>query len=184
MGDSIVCIDVDNTLADYTGGIRRYVRERCGDGYPCPDPLAYDFSLTEGWPFTGSADSYLDWHRRAVGDSLYAALEPFDGAAEAARGLHDAGCTIIVSTSRSDDGDRTLEWLRRHGVPFDRLHHGRKTDLLGRFDVLVDDKPDVIAEAARHGATVLHPDSAYCRDAPGVAYHDWTGAAALILCRA
>ena len=47
-------VDIDNTIADYTNGLRDYIRE-CGHGEdecPCPEPTAYDFTLTGGWPFT------------------------------------------------------------------------------------------------------------------------------------
>lgn len=50
-----IMVDIDNTIADYTNGLRDYIRE-CGCGeedYPCPEPTAYDFTLTVGWPFNG-----------------------------------------------------------------------------------------------------------------------------------
>lgn len=42
-----IMVDIDNTIADYTNGLRDYIRE-CGRGeedYPCPEPTAYDFTL-------------------------------------------------------------------------------------------------------------------------------------------
>lgn len=52
-------VDIDNTIADYTNGLRDYIRE-CGRGEdecPCPEPTAYDFTLTGGWPFSGDQRS-------------------------------------------------------------------------------------------------------------------------------
>lgn len=40
-----IMVDIDNTIADYTNGLRDYIRE-CGRGEdecPCPEPTAYDF---------------------------------------------------------------------------------------------------------------------------------------------
>lgn len=176
-----VCVDVDNVLADYTDGLRRYVRERCGDAYPCPDPVEYDFSLTGGWPFTGSPESYLDWHRLAVSHGLYAGLDPLPGAGRNVTRLRDAGYRIVVSTTRGDDGDATRQWLDRHGIPYDALHHGEKTDV--RFDVLIDDRPATLNACERLPGLLLRPDVAYCMGAPGVAYRSWDEAARIILGR-
>lgn len=53
-------VDIDNTIADYTNGLRDYIRE-CGRGEdecPCPEPTAYDFTLAGGWPFSGDAKAF------------------------------------------------------------------------------------------------------------------------------
>lgn len=68
-----IMVDIDNTIADYTNGLRDYIRE-CGRGeedYPCPEPTAYDFTLAGGWPFSGDAKAFTWWHTRAVADGLY-----------------------------------------------------------------------------------------------------------------
>lgn len=74
-------VDIDNTIADYTNGLRDYIRE-CGRGEdecPCPEPAAYDFTLTGGWPFSGDAKAFTWWHTRAVADGLYSKEEPYEG---------------------------------------------------------------------------------------------------------
>lgn len=175
MSIPVICIDVDNVLADYTGGLRHYVQKHCDDQYPCPDPTAYDFSLADGWPFSGSLDSYQGWHRRAVSDGLYLKLKPFEGAAGTVRRLHDTHHRVVISTTRSDEEYETADWLARNGIP-GRLHHGRKADLLdwfGRLDILIDDNPESLEECSRHTRLLLHPDFEYCKTAPGIAYHSW-----------
>lgn len=57
MGNKTIVIDIDNTIADYTGALRAYVRES-GNTMPCPDPTAYDFSETPFWPFSGSHEDF------------------------------------------------------------------------------------------------------------------------------
>ena len=62
-----ILVDIDNTVADYTNGLRDYIRE-CGRGEdecPCPEPTAYDFTLTGGWPFSGNPKAFTWWHTRA-----------------------------------------------------------------------------------------------------------------------
>lgn len=33
-----ICVDVDNTLGDYTGALRRFVYDHFDKAYSCPDP--------------------------------------------------------------------------------------------------------------------------------------------------
>ena len=115
-------VDIDNTIADYTNGLRDYIRE-CGHGEdecPCPEPTAYDFTLTGGWPFSGDPKAFTWWHTRAVADGLYSREEPYAGAAEALNQLHDAGWNVIMATSRADDWrGESQRWLHRNGFQFD-----------------------------------------------------------------
>lgn len=65
-------VDIDNTIADYTNGLRDYIRE-CGRGEdecPCPEPTAYDFTLTGGWPFSGDAKAFTSFRAGMPGISM------------------------------------------------------------------------------------------------------------------
>lgn len=176
-----IMVDIDNTIADYTNGLRDYIRE-CGRGeedYPCPEPTAYDFTLTDGWPFSGNPKAFTWWHTRAVADGLYSREEPYAGAAEALNQLHDAGWNVIMATSRADDWrGESQRWLHRNGFQFDGYYNGDKTLLTP--DVLIDDRPVTLEAMTAKGVTVLHPDHAYCTAAPGQMFH-WRAAVPLIL---
>lgn len=169
-----IMVDIDNTIADYTNGLRDYIRE-CGRGeedYPCPEPTAYDFTLAGGWPFSGDAKAFTWWHTRAVADGLYSKEEPYEGAVDALDQLHDAGWNIIMATSRADDWrGESQRWLHRNGFRFDGYYCGDKTLLTP--DVLIDDRPVTLEAMAVKGVTVLHPDHAYCTAAPGRMFHRW-----------
>lgn len=169
-----IMVDIDNTIADYTNGLRDYIRE-CGRGeedYPCPEPTAYDFTLAGGWPFSGDAKAFTWWHTRAVADGLYSKEEPYEGAVDALNQLHDAGWNIIMATSRADDWrGESQRWLHRNGFQFDGYYNGDKTLLTP--DVLIDDRPVTLEAMTAKGVTVLHPDHAYCTAAPGRMFHRW-----------
>lgn len=124
-----IMVDIDNTIADYTNGLRDYIRE-CGRGEdecPCPEPTAYDFTLTGGWPFSGDPKAFTWWHTRAVADGLYSREEPYEGAVGALNQLHDAGWNIIMATSRADDWrGESQRWLHRNGFQFDWLLQRRQ----------------------------------------------------------
>lgn len=170
----ILCVDVDNTLGDYTNALRMFVWS-CRDlhSYPCPDFLEYDCSTTPGWPFTGDGIEYRRWHELAVANGLYVREQPYAGAADVLTVLHDAGWRIIVSTSRRDDTrGSTRRWLEANDIPYDGVHYGDKLDI--RFDVLIDDRPDTLARAMRlDGVRVLHPNHEYCVHAPGMGFDRW-----------
>lgn len=169
-----IMVDIDNTIADYTNGLRDYIRE-CGHGEdecPCPEPTAYDFTLTGGWPFSGDPKAFTWWHTRATADGLYSREEPYEGAAEALNQLHDAGWNIIMATSRADDWrGESQRWLHRNGFQFDGYYNGDKTLLTP--DVLIDDRPVTLEAMAAKGVTAIHPDHAYCKTAPGRMFRRW-----------
>jgi capsule biosynthesis phosphatase len=77
----------------------------------------------------------------------YADVLPVPGAAERVRSLKSAGHYIILHTARhmkTCDGNVgkvvariglvTIEWLARHGIPYDELHFGKPW-----ADVYIDD---------------------------------------------
>lgn len=160
-------VDIDNTIADYTNGLRDYIRE-CGRGEdecPCPEPTAYDFTLTGGWPFSGDAKAFTWWHTRAVADGLYSKEEPYEGAVDALNQLHDAGWNIIMATSRADDWrGESQRWLHRNGFQFDGYYNGDKTLLTP--DVLIDDRPVTVtfSPACRGGGFLLKNPNGFSID--------------------
>lgn len=71
-------------------------------------------------------------------DEDYSAVEPLPGAVQALQRLKEEGHYIILSTARhmktcdgnvgkviSRIGQKTLEWLERHSIPFDEIYFGK-----------------------------------------------------------
>lgn len=166
-----ICIDVDNTLGDYTGALRRYVQDRWGDKYTCPDPTDYDFSWTPGWPFTGRPDRFRKVHSKAVDNGLYELELAYPHADEALRLIHDAGWRIIIATARKDDSGALPVWLADNHIPYDGIHYGDKLDV--RASVLVDDRPDTIRAGVAAGLHVFKPAHEYCQWGGGIVFRDW-----------
>lgn len=68
----------------------------------------------------------------------YEDLDPIDGAIEKVQQLKDQGHYIILYTARrmkthesnrgkllADIGKTTLDWLKKHGVPYDEIYFGK-----------------------------------------------------------
>lgn len=171
-----VIVDIDNTIADYTGALRDTAR-RLGFPGPCPDPADYDFGLTRGWPWGGCG--FPAFHAHAVEGGLYLTERPYAGAADALDTLRDLGHRVLIATARTDDpSDHTRRWLDLHGFGHDGLYFGDKLDL--RADALIDDRPDTIRRAHAAGLTVLHPAHAYCLNEPGITFERWADVPALL----
>lgn len=173
----VAAVDMDNTLVDYTGALRFHAQHVAGIDAPCPDPAHYAFWRTPGWPFDDER-SFRAFHAQVVAAGLYLDERPFAGATEAIAALRRAGWKVVVMTSRRDERGQSAGWLEVSGVEVDGLYVGDKTLL--KPDVVLDDDPAVIARFAARGTLVLHPDHAYCVEAPGVAYHTWGEVATLL----
>ena len=78
----------------------------------------------------------------------YADLEPLPGAVERIRQLKEQGHTVIILTARhmktcngdvgkviARVGKLTLDWLDRHGIPYDEVHFGKPN-----ADLYIDDR--------------------------------------------
>ena len=166
-----ICVDVDNTLGDYTGALRRFVYDHFDKAYPCPDPKEYDFSRCPGWPFTGKPDTFRKIHSKAVDNGLYELEEAYPHAAEALQRLHDAGWRIVIATARKDDGGALPVWLADNHIPYDGIHYGDKLDV--RASVLIDDHPDIIRAGVAAGLHVFKPAHEYCQWGGGNIFRDW-----------
>lgn len=83
---------------------------------------------------------------RAAGET-YADLLPVPGAVEHVRGLKEAGHYVILQTARhmktcggnvgltvARQGKTLLDWLERHGVPYDEIWFGKP-----QADIYIDD---------------------------------------------
>lgn len=169
---NVLAVDVDNTLADYTDGLRRWMRRHYGQVAPMGEPDVYDFARASGWRFPMG---FRHAHLSAVDDGLYRSLDPYPGAADVLRGLSRAGWRIVVVTSRAEPraADDTRWWLERHRIPFDLLAFGDKT--LTVADVAVDDDPEALEAwmRARPSTRILRMAHGYNHVAPGRAVADW-----------
>ncbi len=186
-----IMIDLDNTLANYTHGLRYHLRRSHAygplTGYAMHNPCKYELWRDPSWPFA-SYEAYADAHRSAVMDGLYLAEHPYPHAMRALCRLVEDGHDLVVATSRVDDEhfQQTFAWFTRHwhdpahgpveyGVGF---HFGDKTLL--DVDAAFEDDPAVIDELAAKGVTVIHPDHPYCRDGGGITMSDWRQAPGII----
>lgn len=97
------------------------------------------------------------------GNQTYEDVQPIPGAVEKLRGLKAHGHRIILYTARhmktcegnvglivARIGQITLEWLRRHEIPYDEIHFGKPW-----ADVYIDDN----AMRFRHWDEIEHDGS-------------------------
>ena len=183
----ILGVDVDNVLADYTGGFRRVVAEGTGrDPGQLPDPSTW--SAYEEWGL--NPRTFNDWHRRAVVDHrLFRTVEPIPGGAEALHRLSEDGVRIRIVTHRlylsgthAMAASDTVEWLEEHDIPYwDLCFVARKGDV--GCDAYIDDAPHNILHLRERGHRAIVFDWPYNREVDGVPLdgpraHNWEEAEA------
>lgn len=171
MGSKTIVLDIDNTLADYTGTLREYCHKRSNIDYPCPNPNLYSFATQPGWPW-GSSTSYRDYHRQAVESGLYLMERPYPFAVRETNRLFMGDCDIVIATNRKDDerGD-TLRWLETNGIHYNGLYFGDKLKI--QADLWVDDDPQVLKQLEEQGLPAMHPAHEYCKDCYGLCFDGW-----------
>lgn len=138
----IVLVDMDGTLADFSG---RFV-EQYNALYPA-EPI--------GSPTTWSMNEEIPEDRRGSfwqivsKEGFFSGLDPLPGAIEAFHAMRDAGhdavlCTSPFIASRWCESEKR-HWIEEHvGMEFSRSMVITHDKTLVRGDVLIDDRPDII----------------------------------------
>lgn len=179
-----IMIDLDNTLADYTGALRRFMTATGTDTtkHPMHEPREYDYAHDPSWPFHDARD-YMNAHLNALHQArLYETERPYLHAVASVQSLFATGYDIAFVTSRNDDtNDSTLLWLAHH---FSRqmqqhnymgLYMGNKTRIARSLsiDIAIEDNPRTISQLNSNDISVIHPMHPYCRYAAGSRFRSW-----------
>jgi 5'-nucleotidase len=175
--DWVLGVDVDNVLADYTGGLRRIVAEERGiDPAELPDPSRW--AHYEEWGF--DAASFDEWHRKAVVEHrMFRHLDVMPGAADVLTRLSEKGVRIRIVTHRlyvsgthALAASDTVEWLDAQGIPYwDLCMVARKADV--GCDLYVDDAPHNVEALRDAGRRVIVYDWPYNRHIDGPRATSW-----------
>lgn len=178
-----IMIDFDNTMADYTNTLRRWLVSHCHINptqYPML-PLAQYEQYDTSWPFTSELE-YRKLRATAIQQGLYNQELPYDGVVETVRTLFSDGHEIAFVTSRADAyANDSFCWLRSYfSTLLDRaewlgLYVGEK-QLIAKsldIDIAVEDNPYEIQRLQTVGVNVIHPAHSYCKNASGYTFHEW-----------
>lgn len=139
-----ICIDIDNTIADTDPVLRHLIREVshdrvrlahedvvCYEYWRCRDARGHRLTSRE-WRTVVE-----EFHRDRLDEIL-----PFRGIAGHLAQLREL-YEIHLATTRDPTGAASTEaWLRRHGIPHDRLHfarHGEKHRIRKGFEYAIED---------------------------------------------
>jgi len=152
-----IALDIDSTLHEYWGLLRRVASERYGVDLPYEDQHEWGITALE-------RDALVHCVEETHSDENIASAEPYPGAVETVAAWHDAGHWIhVTSHRRTGAGPATARWLEAVGLPYHDLHCSfdkvTRCAELG-IHVLVDDSPVNIVRARDAGiipATIVHP---------------------------
>lgn len=185
---TFIGLDLDNTYACFTSGLRDYVAERAGftsDEAMTLMPALQQYHAPNEWnleetPFT----SFLDAFKQAEQDGLYSSLSPLPYAAEALSGLVEAGYAVIAVTARPQEfRAETAAWVREFAPEVRFVVHSANKPRLsavtgGLIDIFIDDAPTQIQGFVDSGATVIAYSQDYNADVEGISgrLDDWRDA--------
>lgn len=176
----VLGLDLDNTIAQYTEGLRTYMMANYGyQVKDLPEPIDYSFQKSN-WPFP-TVEDYLQTHIEAVAAGLFRSLRPMPGAVDALKILKDEGVHIHVVTHRLLQDHTyqmtvadTVAWLDHNHVPYHSLGFTSRKDSV-RAHSYVEDSPSNIAMLRDAGMKVFTFDKLYNRDIPGDRIKSWEG---------
>lgn len=146
-------VDVDNTIADYSGGVKDYIIDNNPGLSESDFPPLSDYCFVKSkWPTLATLQDYQATHVNAAEEMFLANLRTYTGAVEALETLHDNGVFIRIVTHRlfargihRKSVDSTALWLDKNNIPYDELcFSGRKSDIVS--DALIDDSMSNINE--------------------------------------
>ncbi len=139
----VIGIDWNSTLQNQIGEICHRTCLTPADFNQWDPQLGSRCGMTEA--------AFTEW---AWGDeSIQAMAEPYPGAVAGVKRMKEGGATIWIVTSTSCPM-LVQPWLRRWGIPFDRvILTGDKASV--EWDLLIDDNPFTLAALQAGGRRVL-----------------------------
>jgi uncharacterized protein len=169
-----IAVDIDSTLHHYWDQFSAIAKKRFGVDLDYETQLTWEISRLRPEQAKACLDeSHTELHIMAA--------KPYPGAVETIRAWHDAGHFIQVTSHRTRAAhDATARWLEQIGLPYDELYCS--DDKVARcvelgIDVLIDDSPATLLEAAEAGitaATIVHPwNRDLCEEEDIVCAPDW-----------
>lgn len=150
--------------------------------YPFEYDLAEYMILHRGYPRAQLTIPWMSWshwqewgigleefmdicHEATDKRFMFLNADPYEGAAEAVRAVHDMGHRVHMITSRkfgSLSAANTEEWLTRHDIPYDSLIMTHEKSMV-RPDLMVDDYQENVWRMRDAGTEIYLLDQSWNR---------------------
>lgn len=158
-GYRVLNLDLDGVCADYKGAIRDYLQRQ---GIDVPERALqtahYNLTREDGWPFE-TLDDYIETHKAAEREHLYATMKPLPGVAQALQRLANEHVYIRIVTHRLFVSGQhqmvvsdTAQWLDSNRIPYMSLCFTGLKDSM-QATIHIDDSPaniETLREAGQH----------------------------------
>ena len=148
-------IDLDGVVADFTGGWIRLYNDEFGTDLT-RDQVVRWHGVLDITHFT-SKHEFWRWARRGEGPSLFATLDPYDGALARLHDLATEHEVVIITTKPSWAVHDTYAWIADHHLPTREIHVTAQKWRVP-CDVYLDDNQFQLHDIERN-----RPDATVCR---------------------
>jgi uncharacterized protein len=156
----IIGVDIDNVVADTEKELRRVLRKRWGIGLEREDITDYALKNLPGI----DGETYAELVELFREGGIFLDLDVFDGAKETLERLVSKYEVHLVTSRPERVRDKTLEWLKMHEIPYNKLIFSEHTKLNGvQYELFIEDQENFAVELAESGAFVLLFDAPWNR---------------------
>jgi len=147
-------VDIDNVLAEAELEVQRIFHELTGQPWP-QNVYASAGGLDSSALDRNVVEPIFDYfHKHSI-----PILPVQHGGKVALEWLKQHYRIVIITARRPDSRPQTLEWLQRHEIPFEELHHSAdKTDVAEHITLAVDDHPEHARDYSNQGIPVFLMD--------------------------
>lgn len=179
-GYRVLNLDLDGVCADYKGAIRDYLQRQ---GIDVPERALqtahYNLTREDGWPFE-TLDDYIETHKAAEREHLYATMKPLPGVAQALQRLANEHVYIRIVTHRLFVSGQhqmvvsdTAQWLDSNRIPYMSLCFTGLKDSM-QATIHIDDSPANIETLREAGQHVVVFDQPYNSTYAGPRIDSWS----------
>ena len=147
-------VDIDNVLAEAEPEVQRIFQKLTGQ--PWPQNVYASAGGLDGSALDPLVvEQILDYfHKHSI-----PILPVQHGGKVALEWLKQYYRIVIITARHPDSRPQTLEWLQRHEIPFEELHHSEdKSDVAEHIALAVDDHPDHVQGYSNQGIPVFLMD--------------------------
>jgi uncharacterized HAD superfamily protein len=149
-----ISIDIDNIIADFEKGFRKYLNKRTNKKLKKEDIHEFEFYKSYGI----SEEQERRYHDEFIGRKGYTKLKRIRGSKAGIKELSEFAQIAFISARTEDKREITLNWLNKNNIriePNQLFLTKDKLSYVSQFDIIIEDRWEDALRIAQDGKTVI-----------------------------